>query len=177
MAYLLVAGAIKICCPGPQKRKIVVHIVAPGRFFAGRWLVDRPGRQRCTAVVHVPSVIAMVSGRTVDDVFRRMPASRVLHFMTRRCQVLSRALVRKSLLLTLPLRDRLLCELAALGHEFGEPRENGTLIRLPMTHADLAELVGATRPSVTRCLGELRTEGRVRVSDELGSPGMLLVAA
>ena len=177
MVYLVVAGAIKICCPGQTERKIVAHLVAPGRFFSGRWLVDRPGRQCWTAVVHVPSVIAMISGRTVDNVLRGLPASRVLRFMTRRCRVLSRALVRKSVLLALPVRDRLLCELAALGHDFGERRENGILIRLPMTHEDLAELVGATRTSVTRCLGELRAEGRLRIGRGVGAPGMLLVAA
>jgi CRP-like cAMP-binding protein len=49
--------------------------------------------------------------------------------------------------------------LAWLAQRFGQPHPGGLLIDLPLTHRDLAELVGSTRVTVTRLLKELEQQG------------------
>jgi len=73
--------------------------------------------------------------------------------------VLSRLLYEKCLHLTMPLRDRLVHELGVLAHDFGERRDEGILIDLPLTQADLAALVVASRANVSRCIVALRRAG------------------
>ena len=57
---------------------------------------------------------------------------------------------------------RLLTLLWHLADRFGSVTPEGTRVPLPLSHADLAELVGAQRPSVSVALGRLAEDGLVR---------------
>jgi hypothetical protein len=59
------------------------------------------------------------------------------------------------------LDQRVLGILGLLAEQFGAPREGATLIDVRITHAQLAAAVGATRTTVTRLLGDLRSRGLV----------------
>jgi CRP/FNR family cyclic AMP-dependent transcriptional regulator len=56
---------------------------------------------------------------------------------------------------------RVLALLWHLADRYGRVTREGTLVPLPLSHADLAELVGAQRPSVTVALGRLADDGLV----------------
>jgi len=56
------------------------------------------------------------------------------------------------------LEDRLLGLLSVLAEQFGKPHDEGTLIDVRLTHAQLASAIGATRATVTRLLGRLRRQ-------------------
>jgi CRP-like cAMP-binding protein len=60
------------------------------------------------------------------------------------------------------LRGRLLALYWALADRWGRVTSEGVHVPLGLTHATLAELVGASRPSVSTTLGELAREGMVR---------------
>jgi len=49
--------------------------------------------------------------------------------------------------------------LAWLAQRFGLPDQEGLLIDLPLTHRDLAELLGTTRVTITRLFKELEQQG------------------
>ena len=55
------------------------------------------------------------------------------------------------------LDQRVMGILALLAEQFGQPHPEGMLVDVRLTHAQLATAVGATRATVTRCLGDLRT--------------------
>lgn len=57
---------------------------------------------------------------------------------------------------------RLLALLWHLADRFGRVTADGTQVPLPLSHTDLAELVGAQRPSVSVALKRLSEEGLVR---------------
>ena len=63
-----------------------------------------------------------------------------------------------SLFLGLDLRARLLSTLVQLCANFGVMESRGTLLRVSLSHKDLADLVGASRPRVTEHLAELERE-------------------
>jgi hypothetical protein len=52
----------------------------------------------------------------------------------------------------LPLPKRLICELLSLADQFGDPDPRRTAIGIPITHADLADCVGASRQRVPQYL-------------------------
>ena len=56
---------------------------------------------------------------------------------------------------------RLVVLLWHLADRFGRVTSEGVVIPLPLTHRDLAELVGAQRPSVSTALGDLARQGSV----------------
>jgi hypothetical protein len=57
------------------------------------------------------------------------------------------------------LDQRVLGLLSLLAEQFGKPQADGVLIDLRLTHAQLASATGATRTTITRTLGDLRTRG------------------
>jgi CRP/FNR family transcriptional regulator, cyclic AMP receptor protein len=63
---------------------------------------------------------------------------------------------------------RLLALLWHLADRFGRVTPEGTHVPLPLSHADLAELVGAQRPSVSVALKRLADAGQVRRAADNG---------
>jgi CRP-like cAMP-binding protein len=62
----------------------------------------------------------------------------------------------------LPRVDRrVLLMLWELGDRFGRVTPDGVVVGLPLTHAQLSDLVGARRPSVTMAVSELRRAGTI----------------
>ena len=61
--------------------------------------------------------------------------------------------------------DRLLLSLWHLAERWGRVHPDGIVVPLPLGHQRLADLVGASRQSVTTALGELRRDGLVSRRD------------
>jgi CRP/FNR family cyclic AMP-dependent transcriptional regulator len=57
--------------------------------------------------------------------------------------------------------DRLLLTLWHLAERWGRVHPDGIVLPLPLGHQRLADLVGASRPTVTTALGELSAAGRI----------------
>jgi CRP/FNR family transcriptional regulator, cyclic AMP receptor protein len=57
--------------------------------------------------------------------------------------------------------DRLLLTLWHLAERWGRVTPDGIVVPLPLSHQRLADLVGASRPSVTTALGELTRDGAI----------------
>src|SRR5438876_910888 len=159
-----IAGAVKVLCQGRRGVPVLVQIARPGQFFGLASLFDRPGPRQFSAVAHVPAVVAMMSQEVMNGVVAGLPAGRALQLMAYSWRALSRLLYEKCLLLTMPLRDRLVHELEVLAHDFGQSDPEGLVIDLPLTQADLAELVVGSRAKVSRCVADLRRAGKLKVS-------------
>src|SRR2546427_8838739 len=164
LVNFLVAGAVKVLCQGRRGVPVLVQIVRPGQFFGLASLFDRPGRRQFSAVAHAPAVVGMMSQEVMNGVVAGLPPDRALQLMAYSWRALSRLLYEKCLLLTMPLRDRLVHELEVLGHDFGRPHPAGVLIDLPLTQADLAELVVGSRAKVSRCVADLRPAGELEMN-------------
>jgi hypothetical protein len=66
-----------------------------------------------------------------------------------------RLLLRSSSFLNLGLHERIGIALLELCADFGIEEARGTLLRVPFSHKDIANLVGASRPRVTEHLARL----------------------
>lgn len=60
--------------------------------------------------------------------------------------------------------ERVARRLDDLAARFGRPVDGGLLIRLPLTHDELAALAGTSRESVSRALRALASQGHVRTA-------------
>lgn len=78
----------------------------------------------------------------------------------------SRILQTETMIETLTHRDmssRLVSFLLVLCRDFGIPGNDGIIIDLRLSHQAIAEAIGSTRVTITRLLGDLRTEGMVQI--------------
>jgi CRP-like cAMP-binding protein len=64
------------------------------------------------------------------------------------------------------VEDRLIKLLMLLKKEFGEPMEQGTRIGVRFTHQNIANVIGTTRVTVTRLLGEFQRQGLISFASD-----------
>lgn len=116
-----------------------------------------------------PTRVALLDA---DFARRAAPVPGVMSELLYRLHRTSRWLLAKSLLVTSPIvEERVMFLFALLGERWGKVTPEGVRLELRLTHAVIALLVGARRPTVTATLNVLQHKGIVRRD---GDDGWLL---
>jgi len=179
-AYILLSGVARITCDDRNGRRKMVILLSPGLIPAFPTAVAGITYNfRCEAVtscqvgtVELNNFVKICLG--IDStLFQQMSAS----FLGR----WDRVHLRCSNLINCSLDERLAPILLDLTENFGVPNDNGGMrLTVPVSHRELAELIGVTRPRVTEHLNEFtekhlvsRQNGRL-VVDHKGLEGFLM---
>lgn len=152
--YFVVSGKVKVSKATPDGREQILHILQPGDIFAEVVLIDR-GPYPATAEVIEAGQIGMLMNDDVENLIRSNAeiALKLLRLVSKRLR-LAQAQVRD-----LALKDtygRLAGMLLMLGKEHGENSAAGVKIDLPLNRQEFANLIGTTRETVTRILGDFK---------------------
>ncbi|SRR6266568_707118 len=159
--YVILSGAVRVFYTAPAGREITLAYWSPGNFVGGPELYGE-GLHVWSGTAVRPGELLALRGEQVRHLAREVPA-----FATN----LVEALVDKSrcysavirMLGTRSVTGRLAHLLLAIGTFDGTPTAGGLLLGRPLTHEELAKLVGATRQWVSMTLERLRAEGLVEV--------------
>lgn len=158
--YILLAGAAKLSAFNKAQEPVLVTLMPPGEIFGISALLPAAVHQfQCDAFtdcvlaridaqqfVRITLGISLLDFRTVMGIAAGQPMD---------------LLTRYLMMLRLPVQDRLLTAFAELSFKFGARHEQGTLLTIPLTHQDLADLVGATRQIITLHLRDLERDGAI----------------
>lgn len=155
--YLLANGQVKVVLIGEDGREVILSVMGPGSFFGEMALLDHEPRSAHVVAMEDATLLQLRR----DDFQARLRASPDVALALLR--ELSRRLRRADDTIgSLALRDvngriaHLLLELAA--------DEGGQAITRRLTHATLAQMVGASRETVSRSLRALANAGVIRVN-------------
>jgi CRP-like cAMP-binding protein len=149
--HILLRGVAKITCLNPTGRRVTIALLAPGPIPQFVSLpVDR-WHFRCEA--HSDCRVGSVSWNQFDLITRDAPRSDLRKFHENNLTQWYRFFGG-----SLDLRERLLQTLLQLCSIFGVKESRGTLLRVFLSHKDLAGLVGASRPRVTEHIEEFARE-------------------
>lgn len=155
--YLIASGQVKVVLIGEDGREVILSVLAAGSFFGEMALLD--GEPRSAHVVAMEDSTLLQLRR--EDFQHRLRASPELGAGLLR--ELSQRLRRADHTIgSLALRDvngrvaHLLLELA--------DEEDGDRITRRLTHATLAQMIGASRETVSRTLRALVNSGAIRVT-------------
>jgi CRP-like cAMP-binding protein len=157
-------GRVKIKDITPDGKETILAFLEEGELFGELALVDGelggPRREYAEAVVD--SRVLLVPR---DEMLRLLDARPDMAFCLTRLIGLRRRRIESRLrnLLFLPSRDRLIHILLELQESHGGQAGGRCEIRLPLSHQDLAGLIGVTRETVTVLLGRLRADRLVKV--------------
>jgi CRP/FNR family transcriptional regulator, cyclic AMP receptor protein len=159
--HILLSGRVKISSPSDTGVEAILTTLLPGEWFGALALLD--GAPRSASATAVDAVETLVLPRArfrqlVDDV----PSIRD-HVLTALAHELRRLTRHVEELHFLDIAGRLAARLAYLAEEQGAQADDGEL-RLdgPLTQGELAAMVGSTRQSVNRLLGNLVADGLIR---------------
>ena len=143
-------------------KRVTAELLGPGdviRPFEEDGEEDLPVRaQICWRTVH-PVTLAVIDRRALAAMasFPSVSAS-VVARAVRRAQ---RQSVNLSISHMVRIADRLLLFFWHMATNWGRVTRDGVVIDMPLTHSQLALLVGSERPSVTTALGALDRDGMV----------------
>jgi CRP/FNR family cyclic AMP-dependent transcriptional regulator len=154
--YVLLSGVAKLSFLHRDER-VLVGLVGPGEIFGVSSLLPdatRPFRcdafSDCTVGVGDPAKFV--------DIVLGVPLERLSRTLDVTVGRWWGMLQRYTNFIGLSVREKLAGALLELGAKFGVDDARGKLLTLKLTHADLAELVGASRQRTTEQLNEFERE-------------------
>lgn len=158
---LLARGRVKIKALTPEGKETIFAFIEEGELFGELALLDDAPRNEYAEAVGEVRVVALLREDLLWLMGQRpdvaLSLTKLVGLRRRRIESRLRNLLFRS------TRDRLLALLLELLDSHGQPHGAGWEIRLPLSHQELANLIGATRETVTLTLGQLQREGLLRV--------------
>src|ERR1700688_4248898 len=154
--YILISGVAKLCYVNRDQR-VLVGFVGPGEVFGLSSLLPQTTRPfRCEA--YSDCSVAVVKPEVFVDTVLGVPLERLSLILDATVGRWWGMVVRYANFVGLGLRERLAGALLELAEKFGVRDSRGTVLTIKMTHADLAELVGASRQRTTEQLNDFERE-------------------
>jgi CRP/FNR family transcriptional regulator len=145
--YILLSGVAKLCYVNRDQR-VLVGFVGPGEVFGLSSLLGQSTRPfRCEA--YSDCTVAVVKPEIFVDTVLGVPLERLSVVLDATVGRWWGMVVRYANFVGLGLRERLAGALLELAEKFGVRDSRGTMLTIKLTHADLAELVGASRQRTT----------------------------
>jgi CRP-like cAMP-binding protein len=165
LLYVVLSGEAKLYYTGANGERLLVSIVRRGEIVGladlagGGGEVGGEATQVFSAHALSRCKVAIIAKARVAAVVAKLPAPQVARVMRRVNDQWARFCSRFLAFLTMDVRSRLVYAIADIGDAFGIPDARGRLITLKLTHEDFGELVGASRPMVSKHLKELAKAG------------------
>ena len=159
--YLLEDGRVKIFHQSDGGREVIQWFCFPGEIF-GVAEVSRIGPRGVCALACTDSTVIAIGHRAFRAFLRDRPdtAMQVIDVLASRLRVLGDMLIDFS---ADDVRSRLMKLLARLGARYGKPCGAGLVVDIPLTHQEIADMIGTSRQTATTELGRLRREGVLRI--------------
>jgi CRP-like cAMP-binding protein len=158
---LLARGRVKIKDLTPDGKETILAFLEEGEVFGELALLDGEPRREYAEAVEDSRVLVLPR----EDLLGLMEQRPDLALAITKLVGLRRRRIENRLrnVLFLSSRERLLRLLGELVEAHGDRRGDRCEIRLPLSHQELAGLIGVTRETVTVVLGQLQQEGLIQV--------------
>jgi CRP-like cAMP-binding protein len=159
--YLVMRGLATVTYVDSTGRRILLEVLGPGDWVGDLPFMPEPlrGRLRCDALHEC--AVGRIDLRRVIEILFGMPFERFANGAAFLFGAWPGRFAHAALVRGWPLRERLLNILNYLAIRFGVQNDLGSIVNLPLTHSDLADLVSASRPKVSHHMRLLEKEGLV----------------
>jgi len=163
--FIVVSGSIKVFLPSDQGDEAILATLGPGDSLGELSLLD--GVPRSASAIAIEPVEALMLPRGQFLGLLAADAGLRDAVLGHLAAELRRLTTHVADLHFLDLTGRLAARLVRLAEERGERLPDGSVrVDPPPTQGDLASMVGATRQSVNKLLGEFAQEGLVRLEPD-----------
>ena len=156
--YIVLDGAVSLSVVLPNGQRILCALNQPGAIF-GFPIVETERPRWSAAEAFTATTVGLVPRREFERAMLALAPAAVLRFFNKVIERQARFAMRLVHCVALDLRGRLALTLVDLATTFGEATAAGLRIRLPVTHENLAEMVGASRERISKGMAALMDEG------------------
>jgi CRP/FNR family transcriptional regulator, cyclic AMP receptor protein len=163
--FLIVSGQVKISLPSETGDEAILATLRAGDAFGELALLDGAPRSATASALVVTEAVVLPRDR-FRELIATEPAVRDALLASLAAE-LRRLTMHVEELHFLDITGRLAAQLVRLASEAGPPDADGSIRLLStLTQAELASMVGCTRQSVNKLLGQFVDDGLVRLDRE-----------
>jgi len=157
--YVLSSGRAKISQLSSVGKEMILWFCLPGEMF-GLAELPRGGMREVSAQACSDAEVYVISRQVFNHFILQNPstAMQVIDLLSCRMRVLGHVLMN---LAADDVTSRIIKLILRLGARFPDATDAGTYLDYPMTHQEMADMVGTSRQTVTSVLGRLRKKGVV----------------
>jgi CRP/FNR family transcriptional regulator len=157
--YIVKSGLVRLTSFSETGKEAILHLLKPDEVFGELLLSEE--RRAFTAIAAEDSLVTVVSRDRFLEVLLSVPtvALNFIRILSKRLAKVEKGLTESSHTWSY---HRLAQTLLQLSEKYGEKVPSGTLIKLRLTHEDLANLIGTTRETVTTQLNKFSRMGLVK---------------
>lgn len=159
--YLVYSGRVKAVMIDREGRESILAIHEKGDYFGEMALLDGK-TSPATVVAMEPAVIGLIRKSDFEKYLSGHPAA-LKALVALLCSRLREAWSTLQILTSADAEHRIRAMLRHVGAHYGEDTGDGTLIRMKLTHQDLAHYAGVSRETVTRLLDRLKKAGEIEI--------------
>lgn len=157
--YLLKSGRVKIARLSEEGREVTFALLEPGEIFGELEVLDDLPRDTLAEALD-DSELCIMQRETFLSLIRSKPElsfrlTKLIGFRMRQIESRVEDLVFRD------VPSRLAHLLLQLSKEYGKETPQGILLRIKITHQDIANLIGSIRETVSAVLGEFKKEGMI----------------
>ncbi len=158
--FIVLAGEVSVSVVLPNGRRILCVLYQPGTMF-GFPIVEGERPRLSAADAFTTASVAVVPRREFERILGGLAPATLIRFFNRVLERQARLAMRLVHCTALDLRGRLALTIADLAATFGVPQADGARISVPVTHENLAEMVGGSRERTSKAMAQLMAEGLI----------------
>lgn len=160
LLHLLISGEVRLYYGTAAGSRLLVSIVRKGDLFGMGNLQGGEARtaqqEHCfTAHAVAHSKVAILVRAHVARILQRLPGTDLVRVFERVESSWKTLCGRLVAFMTQGVRIRLAYSIIGIARAFGIADARRTLITLRLSHQDFAEMIAASRPTVSKCLNDL----------------------
>jgi len=161
MLACILNGYVNVYCPVGDGNRTLVRMAVPGEVIGYPDYVDEKGRHARLFEVQVASkcTLALFSRDHVARLLAALPPDALISIIASLNTFWSENLRFFTTLLNLSFWDRLTIVMSDLAKRAGVGDSEGIILIPEISHEDLAEMIGCSRPMVSRLIAEMVESG------------------
>ncbi|MDH5326361.1 MAG: Crp/Fnr family transcriptional regulator [Gammaproteobacteria bacterium] len=158
--YILLNGRVKVFELSQEGKEVILWFCFPGELF-GLSEVMRRDHRLVNALACCPVEVLAIKQADFEQYLYANPASamQVIELLSSRLRELGDVLLH---LASDDVTSRVVKLIARLANRYGTCNSKGIRLDIPLTHQEMADMIGASRQTVTTVLGALKKQGLLR---------------
>jgi CRP-like cAMP-binding protein len=155
--FAVFSGLVKVYCPRAEGSRILVELAGPGDLVGYADFLDGSSQRSQVFEAHALTScsVALFTRQHVLKMLRGLDQAVLLRLLELVNSLWSSVAHRYAMFLSMSLRERLELVLADLGARFGVNDSRGVLLTPELAQEELAEMIGSSRPMVSKLLTEM----------------------
>ena len=161
--YILKSGRVKIAKLTEDGKEIILSLLKPNDIFGEMAIIDQGPRESFAEALDNVVYYAI----KLEDLYRLMRTKPAIIIRLAKVIGQRRLEAEKNMesFLYKGVRERLAQLLLKLSRDYGIKDSRGRLLRIKITHQDLANIIGSSRETVSLTLGDFRRAGFIDINE------------